>query len=111
MCNVTTPSTFMRAANAEETPIIETALNVTHLEANSYPNPFTQSASVRIKTDKESDQIIIKVFDITGRFLELHSMNPKDTSDITIGKDYPAGIYYVVINQSNYLKTLKIIKN
>ena len=76
----------------------------THFSAQAYPNPskgdFTLKAS--------NANFGFKVYDLQGRLMEQHQMIP--TQSTTIGANYPAGIYPIMVTQDKQIKVLKLIK-
>jgi len=75
-------------------------------DAIAHPNPFTDNFNI-VLTGSASE-VSVKVYDMTGRLLE----NTKFNSDepISVGGNYPSGIYNVVVNQGNDVKTLRVVK-
>jgi hypothetical protein len=74
-----------------------------------YPNPFADSFNIAL-TSSLSDDAIVKVYDMTGRLLENKTFKSAETQDINWGKNYPSGVYNVVVNQGEETKTLRVIK-
>jgi hypothetical protein len=73
----------------------------------AYPNPFADDFNISVTT-ASSEEIHIKVYDMTGRLLE-HKIN-KAGSNFQSGINYPTGVYNVVVSQGEEAKTLRLIK-
>jgi hypothetical protein len=72
--------------------------------AQVYPNPsdgdFTLKAS--------NANFDFKVYDLQGKLMEQRQMIP--TQSTSIGANYPAGIYPIIVTQDKQIKVLKLIK-
>ncbi|HEY8401311.1 MAG TPA: T9SS type A sorting domain-containing protein, partial [Cytophagaceae bacterium] len=83
-----------------------------HLGSDNYwqifPNPFKESTLLRINSE-QPQKLSIKVVDITGSSL-YHSDNYFTNESIVIGNNLPNGIYILIINYNNSVKTFKLIK-
>ena len=75
--------------------------------AVAYPNPFADSFNVEV-TSAMSNDINVKVYDMTGRLLETKEV--KAAQSVTLGDHYPSGVYNVIVNQGEATKTLRVIK-
>jgi GH35 family endo-1,4-beta-xylanase len=70
-------------------------------ETSAYPNPFTSEVTVSVKGDF-SFQLITS----TGQLVETGNSNGK----ITVGQEYPKGIYLLKVQQAEKSKIIKLIK-
>jgi hypothetical protein len=94
-CTITTPGLSRQVAAA------------TSFNAVAYPNPFSGHFNIDIATDS-ADEILITVFDMTGRLLEQTSFEPGKT--FQSGANLPAGVYNIIISQAQATRTLRLIK-
>ena len=99
-CDVTTPS---NAGNAR-TIIASTAFNIA-----AYPNPSNSDFKLQF-TGANEDAVSILVFDMTGRQIENKEVNASAIENITIGQNYSAGIYNVIVSQGKNIKTVRLVK-
>ncbi|RZJ33199.1 MAG: T9SS type A sorting domain-containing protein, partial [Flavobacterium sp.] len=76
--------------------------------AVAYPNPFANSFNVDVTTTSV-ENVSIKVYDMTGRLLENRKGNSKSGVQ-SIGENFPAGVYNVIVSQGDETKTLRVIK-
>ncbi|WP_415581652.1 T9SS type A sorting domain-containing protein [Flavobacterium longum] len=76
-------------------------------QAVAYPNPFADSFNVEVTSAMSSD-ITVNVYDMTGRLLETKEV--KAAQAVTLGDQYPSGVYNVIVNQGDASKTLRVIK-
>ena len=77
--------------------------------AVGYPNPFNSEFNLDVRTASES-QISIKVYDITGRLLEMKNMEVSELAAGGIGANYPSGVYNIIVSQGQDVVTLRMIK-
>ena len=77
--------------------------------AVAYPNPFTNSFLLDVKSSNTSN-VDITVYDMLGRLVEQRQVSANELETTTIGSNYPAGIYNVVIAQDTDTKTVRVIK-
>jgi len=74
-----------------------------------YPNPFDATTELHISTS--SDEIIkFNVYDVLGRLVETKTMLDATLSPITIGSNYPSGVYILLLSQNDEVNTLRIVK-
>ncbi|HEX9979635.1 MAG TPA: T9SS type A sorting domain-containing protein [Flavobacterium sp.] len=99
-CEVTAPG----GARVIEDELVSAPFNVT-----AYPNPFADAFRVSVATSA-ADQISIKVYDMTGRLLETRNAKGSEIEALTMGNNYPAGVYNVIISQNENTRSLKVIK-
>jgi len=102
-CNVTTPGT---ADNSRQATSIET----TDFSAVAYPNPSNSAFNLQVK-GANNDAVSILVFDITGRQIENKVVKASAIENTTIGQNYSAGIYNVIVSQGVNSKTVRLVKN
>jgi len=100
-CDVTTPSN----AGFARTSIASTAFNIA-----AYPNPSNSDFKLQF-TGANEDAVSILVFDMTGRQIENKEVNASAIENITIGQNYSAGIYNVIVSQGKNTKTVRLAKN
>jgi len=79
-----------------------------------YPNPFNTSASITIpcKSQLNSNQIIVELFDVLGRKQNVKKSIISNNSDIKIKieqGDIPEGIYLLKVQINNKIYSQKII--
>lgn len=75
----------------------------------AYPVPFDTSFQLEL-ISVSSDLVQIKVFDMTGKTVEIRLLDPTEMKDQKLGDNYPSGIYNLVVIQGNKTKTLRVIK-
>lgn len=87
-CTITTPVTYQRP---------------------SYPNPFTESTEIEVRPIgvEATKAYILKVYDKNGKLVE--QLIGKDPS-VKIGKEYPEGLYNVIIIDNDKIINTKVIK-
>uniref|UniRef100_UPI0025C59C0D T9SS type A sorting domain-containing protein n=1 Tax=Flavobacterium sp. UBA7682 TaxID=1946560 RepID=UPI0025C59C0D len=92
------------------TPSVATKMVVTSaFAAKAYPNPFANNFLIDLTTESKSS-VSIKVYDMVGRVVDQRSVAVSDMKSMTIGEQYPSGVYNVIITQDEEVKTLRVIK-
>jgi uncharacterized protein YjiK len=74
-----------------------------------YSIPYETEFQLDFST-KSDDQIQIKVYDMTGRLVEVRKFNTTEMNNQKLGSNYKSGIYSVVVTQGQNAKTLRMIK-
>jgi hypothetical protein len=75
----------------------------------SYPNPFSNSFSMKVNFI-QSDDVQITIFDSIGRTIETRTIVSSANNVFEMGSNYPTGIYYIKIKQALNNQILKMIK-
>jgi hypothetical protein len=81
----------------------------TPFSVKAYPNPYTETFNLSLTTSSE-DKVSVVVYDMTGRLIERREVRPSDMVEQQIGDRYPSGVYNVVVNQGEEVKTVRVIK-
>ena len=77
--------------------------------AVAYPNPFTNSFLLDVKSSNTSNVDII-VYDMLGRLVEQRQANVNELETTTIGNNYPSGVYNVIVTQDGETKAVRVVK-
>jgi hypothetical protein len=77
-----------------------------YLRVDVYPNPSSHAFNVRVMGPEDSYQL--EISDMLGQIVS--SMEVSSPDSISLGKDFPAGIYFVSIKGSKERKVLKVLK-
>ena len=78
----------------------------TDFKVIAYPNPSTSVFNLEIESSKVGVKTI-QVYDMQGRMIENKQVN---TNEVSIGSNYPSGVYNVIATQDANIKTLRLIK-
>jgi hypothetical protein len=76
-------------------------------KAIAYPNPSSNVFTIQVQSSSKGVKTGIQVYDTTGRLLENREVN---SDSITLGSNYPSGIYQVIVKQGAITKTVRVIK-
>jgi len=98
-CNVTTPTSI--AKHVEETKIFTVV---------AYPNPFNTAFKLKVTTETE-ETVFVSVYDMMGKQIENKAVNISEIENITIGQDYAAGIYTIIVSQGTNTNIVRLVKN
>ncbi|MEN9323885.1 MAG: hypothetical protein RL699_1665 [Bacteroidota bacterium] len=77
--------------------------------ANAFPNPYTDQFNLQVNTDSD-ERISYKVYDMLGKLIEADEFEYTALETKEFGRNYPAGVYNIIVSQGEERKTLRIIK-
>lgn len=103
-CSITAPASVARMAKKE----VENKEEITFV-AKAFPNPFSGSFSIDATASGESN-FEIKVYDLTGRLVEDRVASQSELQTLTLGSNYPSGVYNVIMTKGENVKTFRVIK-
>lgn len=83
--------------------------NTIPFKTTAYPNPFANNFSLDIKTINQSN-ITVKVYDMVGRLIEQRNATASDIKDMTLGDNYPTGVYNIIVSQDDTVETVRVVK-
>ena len=106
-CNITTPFNSARI-QVEGISKIDADVTVA-FETISYPNPFTETFKLNIKTNSE-ENIHVLVYDMIGKLVEDRNLSTSDIETFEIGSNYNSGVYNIIVSQGINTTTLRVIK-
>ena len=82
------------------------ALSLIEFEAVAYPVPSFDVINIEIQSSsKEASQV--QVYDMQGRLIDNFKSN--ETS-FQLGRNYPSGVYNVIVSQGSNVKTVRVVK-
>ncbi|MGC4040186.1 MAG: T9SS type A sorting domain-containing protein [Flavobacterium sp.] len=84
-------------------------LTSSKLEAVGYPNPFSETFSLKV-TGPTEDNVDVTVYDMMGKLIGHTQMSLVEVSELKLGDTYPSGIYNVVVAQGDQIKTVRVVK-
>jgi hypothetical protein len=73
-----------------------------------YPNPYTGQFHLKVLSSS-TENINVKIYDITGKLLEEGREMPYGT-DVILGSGYASGVYLVETNQGDNVKMTRVVK-
>jgi hypothetical protein len=103
-CNVTTYGSPAIVKMADPLAKPESVFN-----ALAYPNPFSSAFQLELNTSSKA-AVDLKVYDVLGRLIENRQWNAAEASEQEMGNNYPSGVYNIILNQGENVKTLRVIK-
>ena len=104
-CTITTPTqTTAKVVTNEEVNVTPVAFTV-----KGYPNPFNDNFKVEVSTQNDQD-IEITIYDMVGKMLTKKVVSNQEVNNISLGDEFPAGVYNVIVSQENEVKTIRMIK-
>jgi hypothetical protein len=75
----------------------------------AYPNPFLEGFQLDVKTEN-AGIVSIKTYDMLGRLIEERSSKVNTLESLTIGSNYPSGVYNVIVSQEDEIRTVRVVK-
>ncbi|MBL7750659.1 MAG: T9SS type A sorting domain-containing protein [Chitinophagaceae bacterium] len=79
------------------------------LKVSLAPNPTVNQFRLNIQSNNPTDPIVIRVRDIFGRLVELRQV-PAGTTQVFIGQNYHAGLYFIEVIQGPERVVLRGLK-
>jgi hypothetical protein len=106
-CIVTTPAAPSEPNPTPELPIVR--LKAKTFEVSAYPNPFESAFNLNLETPSK-EEVTIAVYDMMGKLVETHQVNPNEVANLQIGNNFAAGIYNVIVSQANEMQAIRLIR-
>lgn len=103
-CNVTTYASPALVKMADSVAKPESVFN-----ALAYPNPFSSAFQLELDTTSK-EAVDLQVYDVLGRLIESRQWNTAEASEQEMGNNYPSGVYNIILNQGENVKTVRVIK-
>jgi hypothetical protein len=97
-CTVTTPSVPAPARLKAKT-----------FEVSAYPNPFETAFNLNLETPSK-EAVAIVVYDMMGKLVETHQVNPMEVVNLQLGSNFSTGIYNVIVSQANDMQAIRLIR-
>jgi hypothetical protein len=104
---ITSTNCTAKSIGTENATSIEAAQST--FDVVAYPNPFASNFNLNL-TSSSVEKVGFVVYDMTGRLIEQREVNHADVHEVQFGDNYPTGIYNVIVNQGNEVKSLRVIK-
>lgn len=102
-CDVTTPSFADRIADNIKTKDTDTSFM-----PKLYPNPYSEYFSIdALPSDAE---VSVRIYDMTGRLLESRHAAGDALVSLELGRNFPPGVYNVILDQGDEVQTHRVIK-
>ena len=97
-CEITSPAIPRTDINAEF-----------DFTATVFPNPYSDQFNLRVNTDSD-ERISFRVYDMLGKLIEAEEFDYTSLETKEFGRNYPAGVYNIIVSQGENVKTLRVIK-
>ena len=98
-CEITSPASATRSE----------AASALDFDVVAYPNPYADSFKLDVITSSE-ENVQYKVYDMLGKLIETQEVIATEVYAQELGKNYPSGVYNVIVTQGDQVKTLRVIK-
>jgi hypothetical protein len=123
-CNVTlegTPSIVINDENdlssEREIFMADKSLVEVAFGANASHNPFTTEFGIQVLNANDSDlssereTIIVTIYDMSGKLIERHAVNPMDIEVAKFGSNLASGMYMIEVRQGSNQAVIRQVKN
>jgi hypothetical protein len=90
-------------------PTFDLKMQIPLFSVKAYPNPFTDGFQLNVETEN-AGIVSIKTYDMLGRLIEERSSKVNTLENLTIGANYPSGVYNVIVSQEDEVRTVRVIK-
>ena len=77
--------------------------------ATVFPNPYSDQFSLLVNSDLD-ERIAYRVYDMLGKLIEADEFDYTALETKEFGRNYPAGVYNIIVTQGENVKTLRVIK-
>jgi hypothetical protein len=94
-------------------PIVVNCADIKDKSISIFPNPFQSLISVSLLNISD-ENITVNIYDMFGKLIEKSTYRISNgfNNMITLDMgDLPAGVYYLEVKATNYVKSTKIVKN
>ena len=112
MCEVTLDGTPLLVLN--ESDYISTnnkSLVEVVFGATASHNPFTTEFGLQVLNANDSETINVVIYDMSGKLIELHTINPIDIESAKFGRNLASGMYMVEVRQGINQAVIRQVKN
>ena len=107
--NTNTATTAARMNTSVAAPELDITPATVYFDLKATPNPTTSRFNVKLESDNTRSPMSIKVFDISGRIIEIKN-NLSAGQTLQLGTNYRPGMYFVELNQDDRRRVVKLIK-
>ncbi len=76
----------------------------------AYPNPFADTFVIQMSPSGSNELIDITIYDMLGSLVKRMNVEEQNLNYITIGEEFPSGVYNVIMTQGNTSKSVRVIK-
>lgn len=73
------------------------------------PNPFSDSFQLDFES-VSNEPVTLKVYDMLGKLIESHTIEPAAISSLQLGENYQSGIYNISVSQGEKNQNVRVIK-
>ena len=111
-CNVTLAGTPSIVINDDsEIFMADKSLVEVAFGANASHNPFTTEFGIQVLNANDSETINVAIYDMSGKLIERHAVNPMDIEVAKFGSNLASGMYMVEVRQGSNQAVIRQVKN
>jgi hypothetical protein len=103
------PAGASYSTNCGFTQLLKLSKTNNSFAVKAYPNPFETAFNLNLETPNK-EEVTIAVYDMMGKLVETHQVNPTEVANLQIGSNFAAGIYNVIVSQANEMQVLRLIR-
>lgn len=79
--------------------------------ANTSHNPFTTEFGIQVLNANDSETINVVIYDMSGKLIERHAVNPMDIESARFGANLATGMYMIEVKQGTNQAVVRQVKN
>jgi hypothetical protein len=112
MCQVTLDGTPLLVLNESNTITMDSRTLVeVAFGANASHNPFTTEFGIQVLNANDTEAINVTIYDMSGKLIERHAVNPIDIENAKFGSNLAAGMYMIEVRQGANQAVIRQVKN
>jgi hypothetical protein len=79
--------------------------------ANASNNPFTTEFGLQVLNANDQEPIAISIYDMSGKLIDRHEVNPMDIENVKFGLNLASGMYMIEVRQGSNQAVIRQVKN
>jgi hypothetical protein len=111
ICEVTLAGTPNLVLDENEISMSDKSLVEVVFGANASHNPFTTEFGLQVLNANDSETINVVIYDMSGKLIERHAVNPMDIEVAKFGSNLASGMYMVEVRQGANQAVIRQVKN
>ena len=112
VCDVTIDGVPELVLNNDEEMSIDNRSTVeVAFGANASHNPFTAEFGLQVLNANDHEPISISIYDMSGKLIERHALNPMDIENVKFGSNLASGMYMIEVRQRTNQAVIRQMKN
>jgi hypothetical protein len=111
ICEVTLSGSPSLVLDETEISMSNKSLVEVAFGANSSHNPFTTEFGLQVLNANDTEIINVAIYDMSGKLIERHAVNPIDIENVKFGSNLSSGMYMIEVKQGSNQAVIRQVKN